>query len=151
MRLADRLLRLCKAESSGSTIVQCFYCRTRFTEDKAELLKFSEYFSGVPFYSVKATKSRHSSNNKARCFPKRMSCARFFRHTAWSPGAQGQNPQAPRVGGGPEGMCGQEPVPLTGGLQGTGYRTQPAGTPKPSGALPGTAAPARVSGSVCAH
>lgn len=42
-----------------------------------------------------------------------MSYARLFGHTAWFPGAQGQNSQAPRVGGGPEGVCGQEPVPLT--------------------------------------
>lgn len=67
-------------------------------------------------------------------------------------GAQGQNSQAPRVGGGPEGVCGQEPVPLTlEGYRELATRTQPSGTPKPSGALPGTAAPARVSGSVCAH
>lgn len=50
LRLVGCLHCLCRAESSGSTIVQCFCSRTWIIEFKAEgSLKFSEYFSGAHF------------------------------------------------------------------------------------------------------
>lgn len=57
-------------------MAQCLSCAAGITEDNAgESLRFSGYFPGTPFYSVKVFTGRSFPSHQSRCELKRISHA----------------------------------------------------------------------------